>query len=140
MWKVAGIHVTGLRDSLEDMNRFTLLGKGLSQYFILILAVTFVAFSFYVCGLCIRTKSGMKRWMWISLILVGVGRLTVNWTTGEWYFDVLALQIPCATARADLYGPWMISALFPLGALFFLNEQWRRKVIGKSVDDILPAK
>ena len=132
---VVGMRVVRLSDSLENTNRFSLVDKGLSQF----LGSGSLAFTFYVCSLCIRSVNGMKRWMWISFILAGVRRLAVNWTTGELHFDVLAIQLPCAAVTKTPYGPWMIFVYAPLGAFLFLNERWRKKVVGKSVDDILPV-
>ena len=132
VWTVLGLRITRLSDSLENLYRFTLFGKSAFQYLVLALAVFFLFFTFYVLVLCIRAKSGMTRWMWISFILAGVGRLAINWTTGEWAFTIWAIQVPCASATAPPYGPWTIAAYLPLGAIFFLNEQWRDKVLGRS--------
>jgi|SRR3974390_374795 len=134
------MNVSVSSDSLEKINRFTLVGKGPAQCSILFLALASLGFTLWVCAVCVRTTKGMKRWMWVSFILVGVGQLAVNWTTGDISYTLLALQVPCAGVRTTAYGPWMIVVYAPLGALFFLNEQWRKKVVGKSIDDTLPAK
>ncbi len=127
---VLGLGVTPRSDSLENLNRFTLLGKSAFQYMVFALAVSSVLFSFHVFVMCIRKKRGAKRWLWMVLVLVGVGKLAVNWNTGQWAFTLLAVQIPCASATAPFYGPWTIAAYLPLGAIIFLNERWRDKVLG----------
>jgi hypothetical protein len=128
---VRGFDIRRLADSLEEMHKFSLLGKGAAQYKVFALAILAALFSLYALVLCIRTKTGAMRWMWVSVILVGVARLSVNWTTGELGFTVWAIQVPCASATAPLYGPWTIAAYLPLGAMFFLNERWRDRVLGR---------
>jgi hypothetical protein len=128
---VLGLGVTPLSDSVENLNRFTLLGKSAVQYLVLALAVSSLLFSFYVLVMCKRTKRGTKRWLWMVLVLVGVGKFAVNWNTGQWTFTILAVQIPSAGATAPFYAPWTIAAYLPLGAIIFLNERWRDKVLGR---------
>jgi hypothetical protein len=127
---VVGFHVNPTPDSLENLNKFTLVGKSAVQYLILTLTVCSLLFSFYVLVLCIRTKNGKTKWLWMLFILVGVGKLAVNWTTGQWTFTLLAIQIPCATANHPFYGPWTVAAFLPLGAILFLNHRWKLKVTG----------
>lgn len=117
---LVGFHVTPIADSLENLNKFNLVGKGKVQYFVLILAILSTLFSLYALVLCIRTKNVKNKWLWVIFVLVGVGKLTVNWTTGEWGFQTLAFQISCGIASAQLYGPWMVAVSLPLGAIVFL--------------------
>jgi hypothetical protein len=131
---VLDFHVRPMQGSLENLNRFTFAGKGAAQYLILTVALCSLLFSFYVLVLCIRTKQGKSRWLWMLFILVGVGRLAVNWTTGEFTFTLFAFQIPCVTAGHLLYGPWILAAYLPLGAILFLNGQWKRKVTGELIE------
>ena len=102
-----GFHVTPIADSLENLYRFTLVGKGATQYAILSLAVLAPLFSLYVFVLCIKTKMEKKKWLWLIFIVLGFGKLVVNWTTGEIYLTPLAIQLPAA-ANAQFYGPWMV--------------------------------
>jgi hypothetical protein len=125
---IAGFNVEPLRDSLENLNRFTFVGKSAPQYLMLMLAVCSLLFSFYVLILCIRTKGGKRKWLWMLFILLGLGKLAVNWTTGQWAVTVFSLQIPCGMATALLYGPWTVAASLPLGAIVYLNRLWKTKI------------
>lgn len=117
---VVGFHVTPIADSLENLNKFTLVGKGKVQYFVLMLAILATLFSLYALVLCMRAKNIKNKWLWVIFVLVGVGKLAVNWTTGEWGFQTIAFQIPCGTASAQLYGPWVVAVSLPLGAIVFM--------------------
>jgi drug/metabolite transporter (DMT)-like permease len=72
-----------LADSLENLDRFTFFGKGINQYVILILALASLLVSLYALYICVRTRVGPSRWLWASVVVVGVGQLSVNWTTGR---------------------------------------------------------
>jgi hypothetical protein len=125
---IVGLHVTPIADSLENLNRFTLVGKGATQYAILSLAVLAPLFSLYVFVLCIKTRIGKKKWLWLIFIVLGIGKLVVNWTTGQVFFTPLAIQVPAAGANAQLYGPWLVYVSIPLGALIFLIM--RKRLVG----------
>jgi hypothetical protein len=129
---IVGFNVTPIRDSLENLNTFTLVGKNAIQYAIFTIAVCSLLFSFYIFVLCARTRAVKLKWLWMLFILVGVGRLAVNWTTGEWAFTLFAVQIPCIAANRPLYGPWTVAAFMPIGAILFLNYRWRSKIAGES--------
>ena len=130
---VTGFHVSVLRDSLENLNRFTLVGKTAIQYLILILAVCSLTFSFYVLILCIRTKDVNRKWLWMLFILAGVEKVAVNWKTGQLTFGILSINIPSATASHPLYGPWTIAVFLPLGAILFLNRKRKMKISGETI-------
>ena len=124
---VLGFHVNSIPDSLENQNRFALFGKGGVQYLILTLAICSLVFCLYVLVLCARTRNVKAKWLWLLFITVGVCKLAVNWTSGEWAFSVLAIHIPCATASHSPYAPWTVEAFLPLGAILFLNYRWKLK-------------
>ena len=128
-----GFHLTPQSDSLENLNRFTLVGKNAGQYSILALAVCSLAFSFCVLVLCIRTKDVSRKWLWLLFILVGVEKVAVNWKTGQLTFGILAINIPSATVTRALYGPWTVAAFVPLGAILFLNRQRKMKLSAGSI-------
>ncbi len=106
---------------LEVMNEFTFEDKGFSQYAGLLLALSVAALTLYAFALCVRMKMGRKKWVWLLAILVGVCRLTVNWTTGEWFFTPLVFFIPPVSISCTAYGPWMLQIFSPVGAIAFLR-------------------
>ena len=135
-----GINVTQRADSVETLTRFSLLGKSATQYLILAAAISSVLFTFYAFYLCARTEFGRKKWLWLLIVLVGVGKLSVNWVTDDWAFTPIAIQIPCATAVRPFYGPWTIAGSFPLGALLFLNHRWKMRITGELIPPPTPPR
>jgi hypothetical protein len=128
VFTIVGFHVNPISDSLENLNKFTLIGKGITQYGVLGMAIFATLCSLYVFVLCLRTKNVKKKWLWAIFILVGVGKLAVNWTTGHWGFQFVTLQIPCGSAAAPLYGPWTVAVSLPLGAILFLLRDRKNDV------------
>jgi hypothetical protein len=117
---IMGMHLTHIPDSFMEENRFTLLNKGPSQYFILSLGIVITLFSLYVLALCISARIGPRKWVWAAFILVGFTKLAVNWTTGELRFDFPAIVLLWVDAIPVEYGPWTLSISLPLGAILFL--------------------
>jgi hypothetical protein len=132
-FSIVDFHVTPIPDSLENLNKFTLVGKSTVQYSILILAVCSIVFSFDVLILCIRAKDVKRKWLWLIVVLVGVEKVAVNWNTGQLTFGVLSIYLPTAIATRDPYGPWTIGVCVPLGAILFLLRQRKLKIAGRSI-------
>ncbi len=117
---IVGFHVNPMPDSLERINRFTLIGKGLTHYVVLLLIVLASLFTLYALVLCIRKRPVKRKWLWIVFIVVGIGKFGINWTTGQLLITPVAIQFFSAGAFAPFYGPWTISVSLPLGAIMFL--------------------
>jgi hypothetical protein len=122
---ISGLHVMTFPKSFEEANEFSLLDKDISQYAGLCLAVGASAFTLYVFVQCIRTKTGRTKWLWLVPILIGVFRVTVNWTSGQWSVTPLAIQAPPVTTFCSPYGPWTLQIAIPLGAVAFLLSRRR---------------
>lgn len=121
---IIGFNIYPLSDSLENLNKFTLTGKNLFEYAMLALAVLIPLFTLYALVLCIGTKMQKRKWLWIIFVLIGLCKLTVNWTTAQWQFAPLSFQLFGASAFAPMYGSWLISISAPVGAIVFF---FRRK-------------
>ena len=124
---IVGFHVVPRSESLEAENRFTLAGKGAAQYGILGAAILASILTLYALVACIRTRLRGRKWPWILFIVFGLGRFWVNWTTGQLGIQPISIQLFSAGASAQLYGPWLISAAVPLGAIVFLIRRQHLK-------------
>lgn len=117
---IVGFNVNPMSQSLEAQNRFTLAGKSAIQYSVLTAAIAAALLTLYSLVICARTKFPKRKWLWVLFILVGFGKLAVNWTTGEWGIAPLSVQLFSAAAMAPWYGSWTIAVSLPLGAIIFL--------------------
>jgi hypothetical protein len=122
---IAGFHVTPISNSLEDLNRFTLSGKSPLQYVVLLLAILSALFSFYALALCVRTKIEKRKWLWLILTLLGLGKFGIDWTSGKTIYTDFAIQLPPAGAVLPLYSAWMFYFSLPVGAVLFLSLRKR---------------
>jgi hypothetical protein len=121
---IVGFHLQAEEASIESQNRFSLAGKSLLHYCVLGAATFSALLTLVALVACVRTRLERRKWLWILFILVGVGQLKLNWTTGEWDYMPIALQLFSAGAISTPYGPWLVSVALPLGAIWFLL--WRR--------------
>ncbi len=103
-------------------NAFTLDGKSPRQYGFLALA----ALSPLIVVIALISLAGSQRVrrkaLWMVGIVIGLGALTMNWTTGALgvrplFLDPFGLWILHADTPA---APWMITASLPLVALIYL--------------------
>ena len=122
---ILGFHVNPIPSSLKEMNAFTLNSKTLLHYGVLGLTIAIPIFIAYTLILCARTRI-KRKWLWIIFILLGIGTLSINWTTGELRFQLISfLLLGAGVFKPGLYGPWSLSIAFPLGAVLFLFKRRR---------------
>jgi hypothetical protein len=120
---IIGLHVYPRSTSLEERNKFGLTGKTPIEYFVLVLVVVVPLLIIYSLIVCLRTKLRGKKWPWVLFILFGFGKFAVDWTTGEWSFGLLSIQLFGASGAAQLYGPWILAVSVPIGAIVFLLKK-----------------
>jgi len=135
---IIGLRVQQETTSLESQNRFTLAGKNALQYGVLVSAIAAALFTLVVLVDCAKTKMKRRKWLWILFILIGFGKLSMNWATGQWGATFLAAQLFSASAVASLFGPWTVSVSLPVGAAVFLIYRRRLREAGQAAD-VTPA-
>jgi hypothetical protein len=79
--------------SLESQNRFRLSGKSAAQYFVLVAAIAAAILSLYSLVACIRTKLPGRKWPWVLFIILGIGTISINWSTGQWAVAPISVQL-----------------------------------------------
>jgi hypothetical protein len=138
---LVGFHVTPITGALEKINRFTLIGKSAPQYTVFLLTIVAVGLSLYALMVCLRTKMGKGKWVWSILCLIGVGQVSINWTTGQTDFTLLSIHLPPAGAYAVFYGPWIIFVALPVGPVLFLmlHDRLEETLQNKTPGDAQPT-
>lgn len=127
---IAGMHVTLLPQSVEELNAFRLKGKSPLHYIALALAILMPLFTLGTAFVAGFSYIPRLKWLWIIFILFGFGQFNLNWTTGQTGFVPLAFEFLGAMyAQPGFAGPVIISFGIPVGAILFWMRRgrWRRE-------------
>jgi len=139
-----GVRFTPLKGPLEEMGKFTMAGKSIPHYSILILVVIAAGFSIYMFVLLLKSNFS-KKWLWGIFILIGFTKITVYWNSTDIFFEPLTIQLLSAGSfKANSLAPWAVSVSIPLGAIIFyyiLNKREKEKAAqAKMKAEALPAQ
>ncbi len=104
---------------LESMTQFTLRGKGWLHYAILLMALLSVGFAINALILCIRTPIQRWKWLWLVVTILGLGKLGIEWSSGELWYKIFYISILPAGWGFDPESPFMYASI-PAGAILFL--------------------
>jgi hypothetical protein len=126
--------VTDIETSSEEVsykakNDFVLRGRTFAHYAVLLCAALSFALCLGALILCLRDASltGRRRIAWAIVTILGVCAWDLNWTTGELTSRWMVVgAMGGAYSRVGLYGPWTLTAYFPLGALIYLYGRTRK--------------
>jgi len=130
---VDGVRATPMSGPLQELNRFTVVGKPTGNYLFLAVTIAMPLFIIYALVACVRTRGLRRKWLWIIFILLGVGVFVLNWTTGRLAINPLYVQILGAGfTRSGFYGPWHLAVSIPVGAIVFLL---RRQALARQQDN-----
>lgn len=125
-YEVIGLNVYQTEMSQKELNAFNLSNKSLLHYLTLIVAVIVPLFIIVSTYFCARTPIPKRKWLWVIFILLGVSAIQLNWTTGQFAFQLLNVNLLGASAgAAGPHAPWVISASIPLGAIIFWIKRKR---------------
>ena len=130
-------NILPLPDSLQNINRFTFEGKNPAFYVFLALTVLVPLVILTAIVACVLTPMRRRKWLWLLFILVGIGQLSLNWTSGALFCNPLFLQLlGSGESQSGLYGPVILHISLPLGAIVFLI---RRRRLDRRNDPTLPV-
>jgi hypothetical protein len=128
-WRVTGLHANTLPQSLESMQWFTLHGKP-PLAFAWLLATILCAMITLASAVFIGMQKGMpRRWLWAAMALLGYGAFALNWSTGQWSYNLFMVQLLGAGyTRAGPYSPYVFTFSLPLGSAMAFDRyrRWRR--------------
>jgi len=132
---VVGFNGQMFEKSLAEINKFTFSGKGFLHYIFLIIMLYLQIFTVFTIFSMVKTP--MKRkWLWIIGALVGIMSLNLNWTTGEFGFEILRITLlGIGFAKSGPVAPWIASFSIPLISIifwirresFFVNAEFEKK-------------
>ncbi len=123
---VVGLNVHRTEASQRELTAFSLTNKSFVHYIVLLIAVVVPVFIVVTLFFCIKTPIPKRKWLWVLLVLLGFGAISINWTTGEYAMRLLSANLLGASAfAAGPHAPWVITAAFPLGAILFWIKRRR---------------
>jgi hypothetical protein len=122
-WVLLGFHAEPLPGELRAVNDFHLTRGSAAQYLALIATVASAIITLGTAIFLAMRRNFPKRWRWVLLSLVGVGMVSVNWTTGELATRLISVQLFGGSfVRAGEFAPWILSFAFPIGAIVALSR------------------
>jgi hypothetical protein len=122
-WALVGFHVEPLAGELRAVNEFHLGHRSAAQYLALLAMVACALFSLGTAIFLATRRQFPKRWRWVLASLVGVGMVSVDWTTGAVASRLFSVQLLGASAvRPSEFAPWILSFSFPIGAIVALSR------------------
>lgn len=134
---VEGIHAERLTESLETRNAFNLKGKDAAHWLMLLWVIANAVLCLCAFVLCLRTRIARHKWLWALFTLIGVTTLRFDWSSGHFAFQPFSVLLFSASVTTQSYGPWVLGASIPLGAIWFLAV--RRRLAAASRPPPLPG-
>jgi len=120
--RAAGFHVQGSERSLVEHYGFRSAPVTTEQATAVLWGLSAWIVAFGAAAKVIRVRMP-GRWLWAALSFVMLGRVSVNWTTGESALTVLAVFAPPTHwMKAGLITPWVLSVGVPV----FAMVAWRK--------------
>lgn len=114
------LNTTPINDSLQNINAFTFSGKPLINYMMFALAVLIPLFIVTTFIACFRMRNLKRRKRWLVFVLLGIGGITLNWTTGALVTKFLSVRLLGAGFwMSSTIAPVALSVGLPLGAILF---------------------
>ena len=122
---MTGFRILPLSESVEATNRFTFAGKSAVNYGFALAMLVVPLLSLFALVNCVAAPGLRFKWIWAVAIVIGFCQVTMNWTAGTVAFDPLfAEPFGLWLTRSGLYGPWMVSVGFPVGAVAYLVKRF----------------
>jgi len=127
-WTVVGFHVQVATTQQLEALEFGLDRKSPAQYGFLAALVASVALMLAALVKVVRTKGLKRKWFWLIASLFGVGSFQMNWFNGVFSWKLVNVGLLGAGAVKGLsrFDPWMLTCIFPLGAILILVGVWAK--------------
>jgi len=106
-------------ESLSQVNEFTFKDKGFTHYLFLIFTILIPAFIVLTIIYAAVAKIKMK-WLWLTGMLFGFMKFSINWTTGQIGYKLLSFSIlGSGFIKSGSVTPWILSFSIPVVAIAF---------------------
>ena len=99
--------------------KFSMQNKSPLHYGMLGLAALILVFSLITLYVTFTRPRLKWRWLWVFLVMFGIGRVTFNWATAAFGFDLVNFRAPQVIFDYELLQPMIIAIWLPIGAVLF---------------------
>ncbi len=130
---ILGINIQPSAVSLAEHHAFTFKGKGLVHFVILLYFIAVLVFTVWTFNECRKFKPLKHRKKWLFFILLGLGNLQINWTTGQIFLQVIYIQLFSLSFTTGPYSPWVFGVSLPIGAIMFWMFKEQLTVIKEKI-------
>jgi hypothetical protein len=121
---LVGMSVNPIAGSLDELNAFTLSGKTAAHYAVLLAAVAFPLLSLVALFFCVRERNLKRKWLWVLVIIFGVTKFSLDWTTGQWNFTLPSFLLFSGGYMKAPYSSLVLSVAIPAGAIAYFLRRW----------------
>ena len=119
--KASTLYIEPIKSSMSELYAFDIYNAPTANYIVLFITIAVPLFIIYAISVCLRMRKVIKyRILWMFFILVGVGTFSFDWSSGQMGFSLFsALMMGSGAYKDTIYGPWVMSFSFPVGAVAF---------------------
>lgn len=122
---VETILIDRLDGPIGALTDFDFSGKSPRHYAFLALVPLVLALTVAALVRVWRSGRFRHRWLWTLGCLVGVTRITLDWTSGALFFSPIHFVLFSSSIfRASVLNPWIIGISIPAVALYVLLARW----------------
>jgi hypothetical protein len=118
-WRAEYFHMQRATDAQLKANRLSLNKPPGELAGLLLTALSPLAMLAALVAV-IRAPRFKRKWLWAIVALVGVGSVTLNWSTGQWGFQPIAVALIGAGASTQGFlgfYPYFLKFALPVGAI-----------------------
>lgn len=124
-WSVERFNLLKASNAELARNRLQPLGKPALQWLFLAMTVLSPVLMLAALVIVLRGPKMKLKWLWAIVAFAGIGTAQMNWSTGQWAFQILSIQlIGAGMTKTGFLGfyPWLLKFTVPIGAVAAL---WR---------------
>lgn len=114
-------HLTPYNIKPTEAGDFSFEGKSFIHYFWIGAIIVNAIIIIFAVILAIRSKGIKRRWLWIIGCLIGFMGFSLNWSTGDWGFQLINIQLlGIASIKASPIDAWVLKFSLPIIATLFI--------------------
>jgi hypothetical protein len=124
-WAVEYLDLKRASNADLARNGLSPIGKPPLQWLFLLMTALAPALMLFALVAVLRGPKMKLKWLWAIIAFAGLGMAQMNWSTGQWNFNILSVQlIGAGMTRSGFLGfyPWLLKFTVPVGAVVAL---WR---------------